>query len=69
MVCDEKRKLLEDYRERTQALAIQAELLLDVIENDTEEDWSSGWFRVEQARIACDIARLTLGNHTSSHGC
>ncbi|HWE52215.1 MAG TPA: hypothetical protein VG273_20640 [Bryobacteraceae bacterium] len=69
MVCEQKRQLLADYLERTQALAIEAELLLDALGKEREEGWSYRWNRVEQARINCDIARLALSTHTRGHGC
>lgn len=69
MTCEHKRQLLADYLERIQALAIQAELLLDTVDADFNGDRNKEWFRMEQARISCDIARLALGDHTSSHGC
>jgi hypothetical protein len=69
MVCEQKRQLLADYLERTQALAVEAELLLDALGKEREEDWSYRWNRVEQARINCDIARLALGSHTHAHRC
>ncbi len=37
MVCEQKRQLLADYLERTQALAVEAELLLDALGKDREE--------------------------------
>jgi hypothetical protein len=69
MVCEHKRQLLADYLERVQALSIRAEVLLDTLEKNSDGAWSQEWYRMEQARISCDIARLALGNHTTSHGC
>jgi len=69
MACERKRQLLTDYLERIQALATQAELLLDTLESHSTGNGGQEWFRLEQARISCDIARLALDNHTSSHGC
>jgi len=69
MTCEQKRQLLTDYLERIQALAVQAELLLESVERNSEDEPSREWLRMEKARISCDIARLALGDHTSSHGC
>ena len=69
MDCEKKHRLLGDYIERTQALAVAAEMLLRTLEKSTEADWGDHWFRMEQARINCDIARLALGNHTRVHRC
>jgi hypothetical protein len=67
--CAEKSRLLADYAERVQALAVQAELILDSLEKEWEEGGSHRWHRMEQARIKCDIAHLALSIHTSDHGC
>jgi hypothetical protein len=69
MNCEQKHRLLEDCIERTQALAVAAEMLLSTLEKNSKADWTDHWFRMEQARINCDIARLALGNHTSTHRC
>jgi hypothetical protein len=69
MVCEQRHHLLADYVERMQALAIEAELLVDALEESRDGDWAEGWQRVEQARINCDIARLALSAHISVHGC
>ena len=69
MSCAEKQQLVEDYLERTQALAVEAELLLQAIRNGIPEEESGAWARLEQARIHCDIAHLGLLNHLSGHGC
>ncbi len=69
MTCEHKQRLLGDYIERTQALAVEAELLLGSLEKNREEDWTQRWFRMEHARIDCDIARLALGTHTNVHRC
>jgi hypothetical protein len=69
MVCEQKRQLSADYLERTQALAVEAELLLDTLGRERENNWSYRWNRVEQARINCDIARLALSTHTHGHRC
>jgi hypothetical protein len=61
----EKRQLLVDFLERAQALSVEAELLLQDLEHEDGE----GWFRLEQARIHCDIAHLGLISHVNSHGC
>ena len=68
MVCDEKRQLLVDFLERAQALSVEVELLLQEIEQEVNDE-SEGWFRLEQARIHCDIAHLALLTHLNSHGC
>jgi hypothetical protein len=69
MVCAEKQQLLEDYLERAQALAVEAELLLQAIQNGSRDEESAGWVRVEQARIHGDIAHLALLSHLAAHGC
>jgi hypothetical protein len=69
MICAEKRQLLEDYLERAQALAIEVELLLQAIQNDSKDEESAAWVRLEQVRIHSDIAHLALVNHLSVHGC
>jgi hypothetical protein len=69
MNCAEKRQLLGDYLERTQALAVEVELLLDATEGSSKEDESAAWVRLEQARIHCEIGHLALLNHLTSHGC
>jgi hypothetical protein len=69
MDCAEKKQLLADYLERTQALAVEVELLLEAVENGIEGNESDHWFRAEQTRIHCEIARLALGTHMSGHGC
>ncbi len=67
--CEKQGQLLADYAERVQALAIEAELLLDAFHKDWDEDRSFRWHRLEQARINCDIARLALDTHTSGRRC
>jgi hypothetical protein len=69
MNCAEKRSLLGDYLERTQALAVEVELLLNATEVNSREEEAAAWVRLEQARIHCDIAHLALLNHLTSHGC
>jgi hypothetical protein len=69
MVCKEKRQLLADFVERIQALAIEAELFLEAADKNSEEDLDHRWFLMERAKINCDIARLALGSHTTTHGC
>jgi hypothetical protein len=69
MECPEKRQLLADYLERTQALAVEVELLLEAVDKGIEEGESDHWFRAEQTRIHCEISRLALGAHMSGHGC
>ncbi|HWE50060.1 MAG TPA: hypothetical protein VG273_09740 [Bryobacteraceae bacterium] len=66
MDCEQKHRLLSDYIERTQALAVAAELLLGTLEKNNEADWTDHWFRLEQARINCEIARLALSSYTTS---
>lgn len=67
--CDQKRQLLADYVERVQALAVQTEMLCNAFDDDSQQELSDRWHRLEQARINCDIARLALGTHLSGHGC
>jgi hypothetical protein len=69
MTCGQKRQLLSDYLERTQALAVEVELTLQTIEGNSPEEESGAWVRLEQARIHCDIAHLALLNHLTSHSC
>ena len=69
MACELKQRLVKDYMERTQALAVEAELLLGALEANREEDWAHRWFRLEHARIDCEIARLALGTHAAMHRC
>jgi hypothetical protein len=66
--CALKRQLLEDYVERVQALAVESELLL-AIDKNSGGDLTARWLRIEQVRIACEIARLALVNHSNEHGC
>jgi hypothetical protein len=69
MICAEKQQLLEDYLERAEALAVEAELLLQAIQNGSKEEESAAWVRLERGRIYSDIAHLALVNHVSFHGC
>jgi hypothetical protein len=69
MDCKQKHRLISDCIERTQALAVAAEMLLSTLQKHIEADWTDRWFRMEQARINYEIARLALGTHTSSHRC
>jgi hypothetical protein len=69
MTCVEKQQLLEDFLERTQALAVETELLLHELENHSAESERAAWVRLEQARIHAEIAHLALLNHLSGHGC
>lgn len=69
LACKQKRQLLADYVERVQALAVETEMLFQAHDTHTSEDLGARWYRVEQARINCDIARLALGTHTSTHHC
>ncbi len=65
--CSQKRRLLEDYVERVQSLAVESELLLQF---DKDSDGlHERWQRIEHVRIACEIARLALVNHTNQHKC
>ena len=68
MVCEEKRQLLVDFLERAEALSVEVELLLQELDDEVSDE-TAGWFRLEQARIHCDIAHLELLNHLHSHGC
>ncbi len=67
--CKQKRQLLADYVERVQALAVETEMLFQAYDRQPGEELGDRWYRVEQARINCDIARLALGTHTSNHRC
>ena len=67
--CEQKRRLLADYVERVQAMAVETEMLYRAFDRDREEDLRDRWYRVEEARINCDIARLALGSHITGHGC
>ena len=69
MICAEKQQLVEDYLERSQALAVEAELLLQIIINGSKAEESGAWVRLEQARIHGEIAHFALANHVASHGC
>jgi hypothetical protein len=68
LACKQKRQLLADYVERVQALAVETEMLFQSYDR-LAGDLGDRWYRVEQARINCDIARLALGTHTSTHRC
>lgn len=56
-------RLIADYAERAQALAVAAELLVDTISQARESDWRAAWYAVERARIKCDIAHLAVETH------
>ena len=69
MACEQRHRLLADYIERTHALIVEVELLLGALEKDRESDWTHRWFRIEQARINYEIARLAVGTHINVHRC
>ena len=62
MICIEKRKLLEDYLERAQAVAVEAELLLQATQEGSGEEESAAWARLEQVRIHGEIAQSRFGH-------
>ena len=69
MECTEKKQLIDDYLERTQAVSIEVELLLHTVEGRPGNQESASWAQIETARAHCEAAYSALLTHLKDHGC
>jgi len=67
--CKEKKRLVDEFVERAQAVAVQAELLQHSMDSSGDDDFPRAWNSLERAKISLDIARLAVSVHCDEHGC
>jgi len=57
-------RLLADYLERVDALAVQVEILRGILENESKKGWNAAWQQAEDALADVNIAHFTLAQYS-----
>ena len=68
-MCEHHRELLDSYQHAVSRFSAALEALKASQATVSKQEYDRLYGYVEQARIACEEARLTLERHVAEHGC